>query len=150
MGVLCSTQVRHHSLDPLLEPFGFRQTSAWNSIVCRKGHKVTSPTILMRSASPSYELTDRLDAGFAGTFRPPQGDPISCSAASSQSGTAASTSSAKRVSDSCQPRQQASAGMTSGMPSCTIDNSVPTTTGRRVIVVRISPGRLAKQNRSRV
>lgn len=106
----------------------------------------------MRSASPSYELTDGLNAGFAllanGTVRPPQNGPIWGAAASSQSGAAASTSSANKVSDSCQPRQQASAGMTSGMPSCTIDNSVPTTTGRKVIVVRISPGRLTKQNRS--
>src|SRR5262249_50718059 len=42
-----------------------------------------------------------------------------------QSGISASTSFAKSVRDSCQPRQQASAGMTSGTPSWTMFNSVP-------------------------
>src|SRR5262245_42961609 len=56
-------------------------------------------------------------ANFGG-FREPGGS--SCSTATRRhcwSGISASTSFARRVSDSCHPRQQASGGMTSGRPS---------------------------------
>ncbi len=55
---------------------------------------------------------------------------------------------ARRMSDSCQPREQASDGMASGIPSWTIFTSVPQETFFRDIVVSISPGRLGSSNLS--
>ena len=65
-----------------------------------------------------------------------------------QSGISASTSFASRASDSCQPRVQASGGMTSGIPSCTMFTSVPTETFFKLTVTFISPGRFGSSNRS--